>query len=576
METSDIAEGRLLNNASAITLVDEAGDVAIVVANGDAVDAVDADELEVPDVPETPEEPDMDGMADDDLDAFTPTTEVEVMFFPVGSAVTLKDDGEDAATKRDKAHEKTAFVDAEAALASVPTSEAALPWIAPDGGAIAWSQVVAGFLLNTIAWGTSMMFGVYQLHYTQTLGLDSGAVSWIGSVQTFLTYFVSTVSGLLADAGYSRHVTAAGTLLVVAGGLGTSFAAPVVPSTSTTTGGPVPPALFLCQAIIMGVGLGLLSAPALPSISAYFSKRRSLALAVTTTGTSAGGALLPVVVQFLLPAVGFGWAVRCATLLTLVVCTSAGLLLRPVPPAALSKPALGVPASDVDAGSGRTRTARLAAVAAQIVDWSAFRELPFVLFMANSFLLFWGLYFGYYYINTYAKDVVGFSTDQATLLLVLSTALGIPGRLASGALADAVTGALDTYIITTVMLAATVFAWLAVGTSTAGLYVFVVVFGLCNGAAQSVWLGSIAELSSHASSRIGARFGTVCVVAAVATLAGAPTASALIGMANGGANNLTLASTYRIAQVWGAATTLASAGVLVATRIYTIGWRLRR
>lgn len=549
MEKSGFANGALPHNASAITLVDEAGDAVNVV---DVVDVVDAGET---------------SEADYDLDAFTPTTEVDVMFFPVGSAVTLKEEGEDVA-KKDKECEKPLTsiippIDAEAALES---ADATTPWTAPDGGAIAWCQVAAGFLLNTIAWGTSMMFGIYQLYYTQTLGLDSSAVSWIGSVQTFLTYFVSTVSGLLADAGYSRHVTAMGTVLVVAGGLGTSFAAPVVHSTT----GNVPPALFLSQAVITGVGLGLLTAAPLPSINAYFSRRRSLALAVSTMGTSAGGALLPAVVQFLLPAVGFGWAVRCATLLALVVCVNAALLLRPVPTAATPTP----PTETVD--TKRTLSARLTAISHQIVDWSALRELPFVLFLGSTFLLYWGLYFGYYYINTYAKDVVGFSTNQATALLILCTALGIPSRLASGALADAVTGALDTLIVTTLMLGGTIFAWLAVGTSTPGMYVFVVVFGLCNGAVQSVWLGSIAELSSHASSRIGARFGMVCVVAAVATLAGAPTASAFIGMANGGANNLALASTYRIAQIWGAATTLASAGVLVVARIYTVGWRLRR
>lgn len=564
METSGIATGGLRRNASALTLVDESGHI---VENVEVVDVVDVDAGET-------------NEAEFSWDDPTPTGEVEVMFFSSGSSETLKVEGKDGkegkeitADKTEKDSEKdfekpTPTFDAEAAFTS---AEDALPWTAPDGGAVAWCQVASGFLLNAIAWGTSMMFGVYQLHYTQTLGLDSGAVSWIGSVQTFLTYFISTVSGLLADAGYSRHVTAAGTVLVVAGGLGTSFAAPVVPS---TTGGAVPPALFLSQAVITGVGLGLLTAPALPSISAYFCKRRSLALAITTMGTSAGGALLPAVVQFLLPAIGFGWSVRCATLLALIVCTSAGLLLRPVPAAALPKSVEG--SSSDSSNTKRSLKARIAAIGHQIVDWSAFRELPFVLFMGSTFLLYWGLYFGYYYINTYAKDVVGFSTNQATMLLILCTALGIPSRLASGALADAVTGALDTYIVTTLMLGTTVFCWLAVGTSTVGMYLFVVIFGLCNGAVQSVWLGSIAELSSHASSRIGARFGMVCVVASVATLAGAPTATAFIGMANGGANDLTLASTYRIAQIWGAATTLASAGVLVAARFYTVGFRLRR
>ncbi|CAK7230493.1 hypothetical protein SBRCBS47491_007604 [Sporothrix bragantina] len=502
-----------------------------------------------------------------DLGAFTPTTEVEEIVFSVAPASDeMETDYDTEKKKRPSMPASMPSLDPT----TLPPIEVAAP-TSPDGGAVAWCQVAAGFLLNAIAWGTSMMFGIYQLHYTQTLGLDSAAVSWVGSVQTFITYFLSTVSGLLADAGYTREVTAVGTVLVVAGGLGTSFAAPAAPAV-LVSGQPVPPALFLSQAVIMGVGLGLLTAPALPSINGFFDKRRSLALAVSTMGTSAGGALLPVVVQFLLPSVGFGWAVRCATLLALVICAIAALLLRPPP--------TSTAASEKDDSSSssfppsRSLAARVSSVARQIVDVSAFREIPFLLFLASTFLLYWGLYFGFYYINVYAEDVVGFSTNRATTLLVMSTALGIPARLVAGSIADAGAGALDTQIVSTILMAATVFSWLAVGTSTTGMYIFVVFFGLGNGAVQSVWLGTISELSRHAASRIGARFGTICAVAALATLAGAPTASALISMANGG--NTAMQSTYRTAQIWGAATTLGSAGVLVVARIYTVGWRLRR
>ncbi|CAK7242533.1 MAG: hypothetical protein STHCBS139747_004028 [Sporothrix thermara] len=527
-----------------------------------------------------------------DLGAFTPTTEVDEILFSVAPTADRRK-ADDVNQQKNQQQKNSPLTTPAAALPPVdptalPPVETAAP-AAPDGGTTAWLQVAAGFLLNAIAWGTSMMFGIYQLYYTQTLGLDSATVSWVGSVQTFMTYFLSTVSGLLADAGYTRQVTAVGTVLVVAGGLGTSFAAPAAPAVFVP-GQPVPPALFVSQAVITGVGLGLLTAPALPSINGFFDKRRSLALAMSTMGTSAGGAVLPVVVQFLLPTIGFGWAVRCATFLALVVCATAALLLRPPPmltptptptptttsaaAAAAASASEKLDSSSPHPSAPRSLAARILSVAQQIVDVSAFREVPFVLFTASTFLLYWGLYFGFYYINVYAVDVVGFSTNRATTLLIMSTALGIPSRFAAGSIANAGVGALDTQIVSMVFMSAAIFGWLAVGTSTAGMYVFVVLFGLCNGAVQSVWLGSIAQLSRHASSRIGARFGTACGVAALATLAGAPTASALIDQTNGG--NTAMQSTYHPAQIWGAATTLGSAGVLIIARVYAVGWRLRR
>ncbi|CAK7271207.1 hypothetical protein SEPCBS57363_004499 [Sporothrix epigloea] len=508
-----------------------------------------------------------------ELGDFTPTTEVDEIVFSVAPPFDEKK------TDDDNTLEKR--------LSSTPPTVPALPpvendrLVAPDGGAVAWCQVLAGFLLNSVAWGTSMTFGIYQLYYTQTLGLDSASVSWIGSVQTFLTYFLSTVSGLLADAGYAREVSAVGTVLVAAGGLGISFAAPAAPA-HFVSGQPVPPALLLCQAIIMGVGLGLLTAPALPSMNSFFDKRRPLALAISTTGTCAGGTLLLIGVQFLLPAVGFGWAVRCVTLVSIVVCAVAALLLRPPLTAvvvAKKEPISSTPSSSSSSSSSvspksRSFAARASWLLHQIVDVSALHEVPTLLFIASTFLLYWGLYFGFYYIDVYAEDVVGFTTDGGTMLLVMSLTIGIPARLAAGSIAGACTSALDLLIVATIVMAATVFAWIGVGSSTSAMYVFVAFFGTGNGAVQSVWVSSIAELSRHAGSRIGARFGMFCSVAALATLAGAPTASALISLTNKG--NMVLASTYRIAQIWGAATTLVSAGVLVVARIYATGWHLKR
>ncbi len=229
----------------------------------------------------------------------------------------------------------------------------------PDGGLAAWLQVLSGFLTSAVAWGYPSMFGVYQLHYISAEHLAADRVAWIGATQTFLTYLMCTVSGRLSDAGYARGTTACGAALVLVGTVTTSLATEYWQT-------------LLAQGVCTGLGLGLLTAPGLTAISGYFRRRRSVALAASTMGTSAGSALFPAVVQSLMPLVGFAWAVRCLAAVTLLLCANAYVLLRPRPV---------------------TRRAE------SLVDWPAFREPQYVLFIVASFLIFWALYFGFFYVS---------------------------------------------------------------------------------------------------------------------------------------------------------------------------------
>ena len=53
----------------------------------------------------------------------------------------------------------------------------------PDGGVKAWTQACMGHLVILNTWGMVATFGVFQTYYTQELGLEPSAVSWIGSMQ---------------------------------------------------------------------------------------------------------------------------------------------------------------------------------------------------------------------------------------------------------------------------------------------------------------------------------------------------------------------------------------------------------
>lgn len=240
-----------------------------------------------------------------------------------------------------------------------PAADADATFNPPDGGLRAWLQVLAALLINCMCWGYPSSFGVYQLHYVETLGLPASQVSWVGSTQVLLTMAICTISGRLTDAGYTRHCVVSGCLLAVLGTFMVSLAHEYWQ-------------IFLAQGVCTGLGLGLAFMPSVTTASSYFKKNRAFALAIAATGTSFGSLIFPSIIQYLIPQVGFPWAVRCAAFAAMVICTIAVLLQRPY-----LRPRKAGP----------------------IVEWAAFRELPYSLFALGAFLNHYVLYFGLFYVS---------------------------------------------------------------------------------------------------------------------------------------------------------------------------------
>ncbi|KAK2611753.1 hypothetical protein N8I77_005077 [Diaporthe amygdali] len=386
----------------------------------------------------------------------------------------------------------------------------------PEGGWTAWSQVVAGNTLNMLAWGLPASFGVYQLYYTEQTGLSSSQASWIGSAQVFLTLALGTVSGRLADAGYSRHAVLAGCLVIVSGTLLTSFCTRYWQ-------------ILMIQGVYIGLGLGMAYMPSIAVIGCYFKRRRSLALAISTTGGGFGSLIFPSALQYLIPRVGFPWAVRFSALVAFVMALIANLLLKPRVFPAKSGP---------------------------FVDLGAFKELPYLLFTIGVCLYFMALYFSFFYINAFARRVIGFSATEAVSLLLVTNAAGIPLRPMVGYIADRHVGPINTFIVATFVLACMEFAWVGV-TTRAGMYAFSVFLGMANGAAQGIVLGALASLTTDPR-KMGVRFGMVATLSGVATLAGPPIAGVIIDKTSGG---------YVWAQIWAGAVFLASSFIIAAARM---------
>ncbi|KAH6892150.1 major facilitator superfamily domain-containing protein [Thelonectria olida] len=394
----------------------------------------------------------------------------------------------------------------------------------PDGGLLAWSQVLTSLLINCLAWGYPASFGVFQLYYEETLNLPSSQISWIGSCQTFLTFAVCGPAGRLADAGYTRETMLAGSFLAVLGTFMTSLCTQYWQ-------------VFLAQGVCTGIGLGVIFMPAVSVLSSYFKKKKAFALALAAMGTGIGSLIFPSTLQYLIPQVGFPWAVRCVGFVALTMTALANLMLRPYLAPRRSGP---------------------------LVEWDAFTELPYLFFSIGAFLNFYALYFGFFYINVYARNVIGLTSVEAVSLLLIINGMSIPARPLVGYLADYHMGPINTFLMGEALLAMMIYSWIGVKTRT-GLYVFSVFFGFANGACQGTFVGANASLTQDPK-KMGTRFGMIQTLSAISSLAGAPSAGAIIDRSNG---------KFIWAQVWGGTIMLLAACFIAASRIASTGWVLR-
>jgi len=460
---------------------------------------------------------------------------------PGSTPIKDEEGGEREHGPRKESHDKAELGHLEHAATAVNyTPETDEP---PNGGARAWLQVFASHLMNALAWGYAAAYGVYQLHYTETMGLPRAKISWIGSIQIFLTSAICTVSGRLTDAGYARESAIVGSAMAVFGTFMTSLAKTYWQ-------------ILLAQGVCTGLGLGLLFIPAITVASTYFTTKRSFAMSIAAMGTGTGSVVFPATVQYLIPRVGFPWAVRCSAFVVLTFAVAGVALLKPRLPPRKSGP---------------------------WVEWGAFKEVPYLLFAAGMFLLFWALYFGFFYvsesmrpsprsfahvkvqINVFAHTEVGFSSTGSVALLLITNAMSIPARPAVGYIADNVLGPLNTMATGIFLLGTMFFAWTGVTTKT-GLYVFSVFFGIANGAAQGVFPGALASLTKD-QQKAGTRFGMVAAVIGCATLAGPPTAGAIIDASNG---------SFFWAQLWGGTVIICASLTVFASRFSKTGWKLKK
>ncbi|KAK6199647.1 hypothetical protein LQW54_010031 [Pestalotiopsis sp. IQ-011] len=393
----------------------------------------------------------------------------------------------------------------------------------PDGGLQAWTQVACGFLVIFTTWGYVNAFGAFQNYYTGVLPVSASAISWIGSVQIFLSLSLGVLTGRLLDAGFFYPTFIVGATIQVLGVFMMSI------STKYWQ-------LMLTQGVLTGLGNGIFFTPTLAMITTYFEKRRGIAVGLVTTGNSLGGAIYPVIARQLLPQVGFGWTARVLGFINLACLLVALAFLKPRLPPRKSGP---------------------------MVDVSALKDPVFLAFTFAIFFAMWANYYTFYYIASFGRETLGLSYSSSTILTIIINAVGIPMRLLVPLVADRI-GPVNVQVPILFIWFIVAFCWLAVKDIT-GYYVFACFFGAASGATQSLIPTTLASITPKLS-MVGARIGMGFGIVSIASLTGPPLGGALQS-ADGGS--------FMAPAIWAACVMAIAFGLVLTARVKKAGWELK-
>jgi hypothetical protein len=233
----------------------------------------------------------------------------------------------------------------------------------PNGGLKAWTQVGCTWIVLFTTWGYVNSFGSFQTYYASTLQEAPSTISWIGSVQVWLTFFIGAFSGRMLDAGYFIPTFIVGAVLQLLGIFMMSI------SHSFWS-------LMLTQGVLTGIGGGIFFTPSMGLLSTYWSTRRGVAIGIATTGNSAGGMIYPVIVRELLPKIGFAWTARVLGFVNLgCLCVVLAFMRPRLPPRATGP----------------------------LIDWKAFTEPVYMLFVGGIWFAMWVTYWMFYYVRAARK-----------------------------------------------------------------------------------------------------------------------------------------------------------------------------
>ncbi|KAJ7103759.1 MFS general substrate transporter [Mycena epipterygia] len=364
--------------------------------------------------------------------------------------------------------------------------------IVPEGGLKAWTTIAGAWLVLFATFGYLYSFGVYEDFYAlEYLSNHSpSSIAWIGSFQLMMPFALGIVSGKLFDSGRFHAVEIVGAVIFTISLFMLSLAKPFQYYQ-----------IFLSQGVGMGIGLGLTFVPTVSITVHHFNKRRGLASGIALSGGALGATVFPIILNHLLPTVGFARAVRATGYIVIGCLVVGNSLMRTRLPPRSQRPGASTP--DIK---------------------SFFTDSPYMCAVLGLLLSSIGFYFPVIYIQLLGvQNSVG--SNLAFYSLAILNVSSAFGRISGNYLAD-VYGPFNVQIPYTFFTAATIWAMLGIH-NAASLVIVSILYGFFSGA----WLAlAFACMSSLARSpeEVGARTGLALALSSVGSLASAPIQGALL------------------------------------------------
>lgn len=364
----------------------------------------------------------------------------------------------------------------------------------PDGGLEAWLVVVGAWCTSFCSFGWVNSIGIFQSYYESNLlkTYSSSTISWIPSLQIFFMFAMGPIVGKLYDSFGARYLIMVGTFFHVFGLMMASISTEYYQ-------------ILLSQGVCSAIGASAIFQPALTSVSAWFNKKRGIAFATLSTGSSVGGVIFPIMLERLVQQVGFPWSMRISAFMILFLLAIAIVTVK----ARLPRTKSNAP--------GKTTLLH------------PFKEPAFALTLFGYMLLTYGVFIPINYVIVEAQ-INGMSASLAAYLLPMLNAASLFGRLGAGFVSDKF-GRYNIFIAMCLVAGVLVLALWIPAASNAPTIVFATIFGFASGAYVSLSPALVAQISPL--SEIGYRTGLLFLFASVGGLTTSPIAGAILSNAGG-------------------------------------------
>ncbi|RAL10326.1 MFS general substrate transporter [Aspergillus homomorphus CBS 101889] len=187
----------------------------------------------------------------------------------------------------------------------------------PEGGFAAWTVAIGCWCSMTAGLGLVNSVGFLEAYvsYNMLPSSSPSAIGWIFGTYDFPSYFCGVQIGPIFDARGPRELMILGSVCSLVGifclGLCTEYYQ-----------------FILSLSILNGIGSSFLFTPAMGTISHWFNARRGLASGFAFTGSGLEGVIFPLMLQSLIPRLGWGWSIRLVGFVLLFLCIVSVVLCR--------------------------------------------------------------------------------------------------------------------------------------------------------------------------------------------------------------------------------------------------------